>query len=86
MKKQKALVCAPSHVAVDKVMSEVLKCFAEPKDLEDSDIYDVENEVVANAETIEEAITANDKYMELCDIFDKMVCFSSITVQLFVSP
>ncbi|CAJ0595220.1 unnamed protein product [Cylicocyclus nassatus] len=72
MKKQKALVCAPSHVAVDKVMSEVLKCFAEPKDLEDSDISDVQNEVVANAETIEEAITSNDKYMELCDIFDKM--------------
>ncbi|VDM73046.1 unnamed protein product, partial [Strongylus vulgaris] len=71
-KKQKILVCAPSHVAIEKVMSEVLKYFDDPEYVEDS-LVDKEKDLIANAETIEDAICSHDRYMDLCELFDRMV-------------
>ncbi|EYC31735.1 hypothetical protein Y032_0003g1207 [Ancylostoma ceylanicum] len=68
-KKLKTLVCAPSHVAVDKVMSELFKFFDNAPDEED---IPEESDVIADAETIEDAISSHEKYLDLCDLFDKM--------------
>ncbi|KAK6726070.1 hypothetical protein RB195_004406 [Necator americanus] len=71
-KKLKTLVCAPSHVAVDKVMSEVLKIVDNTEDDGDVSLSSEENDVIADAETIEDAISSHEKYLDLCDLFDKM--------------
>ncbi|VDO34528.1 unnamed protein product [Haemonchus placei] len=70
-RKMKTLVCAPSNVATDKVMSEVIRLLDSEK-LENIDPDDLMQGMISDAETIEEAITSNDKYPELCDMFDKM--------------
>ncbi|KAK6029075.1 hypothetical protein OSTOST_04821, partial [Ostertagia ostertagi] len=70
-RKQKTLVCAPSNVAVDKVMSEVLKLF-ESEQIDDDLSSDKKRDMISDAETIEDAITSNENYPELCDMFDKM--------------
>ncbi|XGW25108.1 hypothetical protein V3C99_006485 [Haemonchus contortus] len=70
-RRMKTLVCAPSNVATDKVMSEVIRLL-DSEQLENIDPDDLMHDMVSDAETIEEAITSNDKYPELCDMFDKM--------------
>ncbi|KIH53120.1 hypothetical protein ANCDUO_16760, partial [Ancylostoma duodenale] len=71
-KKLKTLVCAPSHVAVDKVMSELVKFFDNATSEEDLPTSSEESDVIADAETIEDAISSHEKYSDLCDLFDKM--------------
>ncbi|KHJ92812.1 hypothetical protein OESDEN_07289 [Oesophagostomum dentatum] len=70
-KKLKTLVCAPSHVAVDRVMSEVSKFFTEQRDDEEISC-DETDRVIADAETIEDAIVTHEKYTDLCNLFDQM--------------
>ncbi|KAK5975963.1 hypothetical protein GCK32_004804, partial [Trichostrongylus colubriformis] len=70
-KKLKTLVCAPSNVAVDKVMTEVLKLL-DDEQLKEDFPSDRKREMISDAETIEEALTANEKYPELCGMFDQM--------------
>lgn len=69
-KKLKTLVCAPSNVAVDKAMSEVIKLFAgnDCNDFASSEIDDM----IVSGETIEEAISSHDMYPVLCDMFEKV--------------
>ncbi|VDO76414.1 unnamed protein product [Heligmosomoides polygyrus] len=60
----RTLVCAPSNVAVDKVMSEVIKLFGKDQEMK--------SDMIADAETMEDAITAHENYPKLCDIYDNM--------------
>ncbi|KAJ1373363.1 DNA-binding protein SMUBP-2 [Parelaphostrongylus tenuis] len=70
IRKLKTLVCAPSNVAVDKAMSEVIKLFT-TGNYEDYPTCEI-NDMITNGETIEEAISSHDMYPVLCDMFNKI--------------
>ncbi|WKX88225.1 hypothetical protein Q1695_008116 [Nippostrongylus brasiliensis] len=70
--KKKVLVCAPSHVAVDKVMTDVLSSLRGNEDEHEICEEEPRNDVVADAETIEDAIMSHEKYPDLCDIYANM--------------
>lgn len=84
-------MCAPSNVAVDKVMSEVIKLFGKDQEMKSGENWNKSSvherfiailgssvrffveDMIADAETMEDAITAHENYPKLCDIYDNMV-------------